>query len=230
MAQAWNIIGGYGGQVSFGHSVFFGIGAYGAGMAVVTYGRQPLARDPGRHAGGRRGRGAHQLPLLQARAATTSPSPPSPSWRSSTACSWSGTGWAGRWAWTTRSSRKGWRNLMWYDSKTGYYYCAPGPLRADLRHRAVHRAATASATTCGPCARARRRPSRSGSTARPSSSTAMALSAALAAPVRRLLRAVQLPRRPANGHVARHVDEVRAGHHPGRDRDARRAAARRRRC
>ncbi len=41
MAQAWNIIGGYCGQVSFGHSVFFGIGAYGAGMAVVTYGATP---------------------------------------------------------------------------------------------------------------------------------------------------------------------------------------------
>lgn len=41
MAQAWNIIGGYCGQVSFGHSVFFGIGAYGAGMAVVTYGVSP---------------------------------------------------------------------------------------------------------------------------------------------------------------------------------------------
>ncbi|PKN04077.1 MAG: branched-chain amino acid ABC transporter permease, partial [Deltaproteobacteria bacterium HGW-Deltaproteobacteria-9] len=41
MAQAWNIIGGYCGQVSFGHSVFFGIGAYGAGMAVVTYGVMP---------------------------------------------------------------------------------------------------------------------------------------------------------------------------------------------
>ncbi len=36
MAQAWNLIGGYCGQVSFGHSVFFGIGAYGAGMAMVT--------------------------------------------------------------------------------------------------------------------------------------------------------------------------------------------------
>lgn len=41
MAQAWNIIGGYCGQVSFGHSVFFGIGAYGAGMAVVHYGGTP---------------------------------------------------------------------------------------------------------------------------------------------------------------------------------------------
>ena len=43
MAQAWNIIGGYCGQVSFGHSVFFGIGAYGAGMAVVTYGGVSVA-------------------------------------------------------------------------------------------------------------------------------------------------------------------------------------------
>jgi branched-chain amino acid transport system permease protein len=41
MGQAWNIIGGYCGQGSFGHSVFFGIGAYGAGMAVVTYGGMP---------------------------------------------------------------------------------------------------------------------------------------------------------------------------------------------
>jgi branched-chain amino acid transport system permease protein len=41
MSQAWNIIGGYCGQVSFGHSVFFGIGAYGAGMAVVVYGGSP---------------------------------------------------------------------------------------------------------------------------------------------------------------------------------------------
>ena len=41
MAQAWNILGGYCGQVSFGHSVFFGIGAYGAGMAVVKYGLLP---------------------------------------------------------------------------------------------------------------------------------------------------------------------------------------------
>ena len=41
MSQAWNILGGYCGQVSFGHSVFFGIGAYGTGMAVVTYGLTP---------------------------------------------------------------------------------------------------------------------------------------------------------------------------------------------
>ncbi|MBF0498688.1 MAG: branched-chain amino acid ABC transporter permease [Candidatus Riflebacteria bacterium] len=41
MSQAWNIIGGYCGQISFGHSVFFGIGAYGAGMSVVKYGMVP---------------------------------------------------------------------------------------------------------------------------------------------------------------------------------------------
>jgi len=35
------LLGGYCGQVSFGHSVFFGIGAYGAGMAVVKYGLTP---------------------------------------------------------------------------------------------------------------------------------------------------------------------------------------------
>jgi len=41
MAQAWNILGGYCGQISFGHSVFFGFGAYGAGMAVVKFGLAP---------------------------------------------------------------------------------------------------------------------------------------------------------------------------------------------
>jgi branched-chain amino acid transport system permease protein len=34
-------LGGYCGQVSFGHSVFFGIGAYGAGLAVVIFNAAP---------------------------------------------------------------------------------------------------------------------------------------------------------------------------------------------
>lgn len=46
MAQSWNIISGYGGQVSFGHSVFFGIGAYGAGLAVVKFGSLPWFGAP----------------------------------------------------------------------------------------------------------------------------------------------------------------------------------------
>ena len=32
LGTAWNLLGGYGGQVSFGHAAFFGIGAYAAGM------------------------------------------------------------------------------------------------------------------------------------------------------------------------------------------------------
>jgi len=30
LSQAWNVIGGFAGQVSFGHATFFGIGAYAA--------------------------------------------------------------------------------------------------------------------------------------------------------------------------------------------------------
>jgi branched-chain amino acid transport system permease protein len=37
LAQGWNIIGGYTGYPSFGNSVFFGLGAYGVGIAMVTY-------------------------------------------------------------------------------------------------------------------------------------------------------------------------------------------------
>lgn len=41
MSQSWNIISGYCGQISFGHSVFFGIGAYGAALAVVNFDMLP---------------------------------------------------------------------------------------------------------------------------------------------------------------------------------------------
>ncbi|MGE5254569.1 MAG: branched-chain amino acid ABC transporter permease, partial [Planctomycetaceae bacterium] len=30
LSQAWNVIGGFAGQVSFGHATFFGIGGYAA--------------------------------------------------------------------------------------------------------------------------------------------------------------------------------------------------------
>jgi branched-chain amino acid transport system permease protein len=36
LSQAWNLIGGYAGQVSFGHAAFFGIGAYAA-MAPLNH-------------------------------------------------------------------------------------------------------------------------------------------------------------------------------------------------
>ena len=35
IAQAWNIIGGIGGQLSLGHSVFVGVGGYGLAMTVL---------------------------------------------------------------------------------------------------------------------------------------------------------------------------------------------------
>jgi branched-chain amino acid transport system permease protein len=38
LGQSWNILGGYGGQVSFGHAVFFGTGAYVSAVLQVRYG------------------------------------------------------------------------------------------------------------------------------------------------------------------------------------------------
>src|SRR4029078_6872185 len=36
--QSWNILGGYGGQYSFGHAAFFGTGAYVTAVLQVRYG------------------------------------------------------------------------------------------------------------------------------------------------------------------------------------------------
>jgi len=38
LAQAWNLLGGYGGQFSFGHALFFVVGAYAQVIAQVTHG------------------------------------------------------------------------------------------------------------------------------------------------------------------------------------------------
>src|ERR1700743_3822333 len=45
-ASAWNIIGGYAGQVSVGHAVFFGCGAYAAMGAYSHFGLSPLVGIP----------------------------------------------------------------------------------------------------------------------------------------------------------------------------------------
>lgn len=37
-AQGWNILGGYGGQFSFGHAAFFGMGAYGTAILQTRFG------------------------------------------------------------------------------------------------------------------------------------------------------------------------------------------------
>jgi branched-chain amino acid transport system permease protein len=36
LAQAWNILGGYCGQISLGHALYFGIGAYVSGCPGTT--------------------------------------------------------------------------------------------------------------------------------------------------------------------------------------------------
>ena len=38
LAQSWNMLGGYGGQFSFGHALFFGTGAYVQAMAQLSLG------------------------------------------------------------------------------------------------------------------------------------------------------------------------------------------------
>jgi branched-chain amino acid transport system permease protein len=41
LAQAWNVLGGFGGQFSFGHALFFGTGAYVQAMAQIHAGWNP---------------------------------------------------------------------------------------------------------------------------------------------------------------------------------------------
>lgn len=41
MGQAWNVLGGYGGQFSFGHALFFGTGAYAAVLSQTLLGTDP---------------------------------------------------------------------------------------------------------------------------------------------------------------------------------------------
>jgi branched-chain amino acid transport system permease protein len=38
LGQSWNVLGGYGGQFSFGHALFFGLGAYATGILQVRHG------------------------------------------------------------------------------------------------------------------------------------------------------------------------------------------------
>ena len=123
MSQAWNIIGGYCGQVSFGHSVFFGIGAYGAGMAVVTYGGAPW---PGILIG---------MVLAAAVAVVISYPCFKLSGHYFAIATFAIVEIFNRaflvWDWVGGALgldypliREGLTNLIWYDSKTSYYYCA----------------------------------------------------------------------------------------------------------
>src|SRR5216117_939458 len=41
LAASWNIIGGFGGQHSFGHAIFFGIGAYTPAILFMNFQMSP---------------------------------------------------------------------------------------------------------------------------------------------------------------------------------------------
>jgi branched-chain amino acid transport system permease protein len=43
LGQSWNLLGGYTGQISFGHAAFFGVGAYTAGILVKSGFSAPAA-------------------------------------------------------------------------------------------------------------------------------------------------------------------------------------------
>ncbi|MCZ8261566.1 MAG: branched-chain amino acid ABC transporter permease [Beijerinckiaceae bacterium] len=45
-AQGWNLLAGYGGQFSFGHAAFFGMGAYAIALAQVRFGLNPWLALP----------------------------------------------------------------------------------------------------------------------------------------------------------------------------------------
>jgi branched-chain amino acid transport system permease protein len=46
LSQAWNILGGYGGQLSFGHALFFGVGAYAQALGQLNLGINPWMALP----------------------------------------------------------------------------------------------------------------------------------------------------------------------------------------
>lgn len=41
IASAWNILGGYAGQLSLGHTIFFGVGAYTSSLLYLNFGLSP---------------------------------------------------------------------------------------------------------------------------------------------------------------------------------------------
>nr|WP_314364064.1 branched-chain amino acid ABC transporter permease [uncultured Achromobacter sp.] len=46
LSQAWNVLGGYGGQLSFGHALFFGVGAYAQALGQLNFGINPWLALP----------------------------------------------------------------------------------------------------------------------------------------------------------------------------------------
>ena len=66
--QGWNILGGYGGQYSFGHAAFFGTGAYVTAILQVRYGVNAWLGFARGHRGRRRARRRHRRADVSLRA------------------------------------------------------------------------------------------------------------------------------------------------------------------
>ena len=76
LSQSWNILGGYCGQISLGHALYFGLGAYTTAILFTKFGVLPWF---GMLGGGLLGfhRDGARLSLLPPARATISPSRPS---------------------------------------------------------------------------------------------------------------------------------------------------------
>ena len=74
IGQSWNVAGGFAGQTSFGHAVFFGVGAYTSTILHVSHGWNPWLAWPVAMAMGGAGRRRHRrsCPSAPACAAPTS--------------------------------------------------------------------------------------------------------------------------------------------------------------
>ena len=49
MAQSWNVVAGLSGQISLGHAIFFGIGAYSSTVLFAQVWHHAMGRPAGRH-------------------------------------------------------------------------------------------------------------------------------------------------------------------------------------
>ena len=75
MAQSWNVMAGLSGQISLGHAIFFGIGAYSATVLFAKFGVTPWVGTGGGHGAVGAGRNRHRRADAAPARAITLPSP-----------------------------------------------------------------------------------------------------------------------------------------------------------
>ena len=76
LAMSSDVLIGYAGMVSFGHSAFFGLGMYGAAAALLTVSGRPMSGSPSRTGWSARRGVAGSSPISRPGCATSiSPSP-----------------------------------------------------------------------------------------------------------------------------------------------------------